>query len=146
MVNRIILEEIDKYINSIIFENSVLLEKKKKKSDKKKKKSNKKKEKDVWKGALKAVGGFRKDYNRKLDVKTNPNLNKSDEDSITNILDSDAINLAAVARLVYPNLTRAGAQSKLRKKVKGEKSDSGSVYKIKKKEANRIDRVLSDLL
>ena len=139
MVNRIISEEIDKYLYNIINESYILLEKKSKKS-------KSKKEKDVWKGALKAIGGGRKNYNRKLDLRTNPTLNKSDEDSITNILDNDAINLAAIARKVYPNLTPAGAQSKLRKKVKGEKSDSGSVYKIKKKEANRIDRVLSDLM
>jgi len=133
MISRIISEEIDNYVYNIILE--------------KKKKSKKKKEdKDIWTNALKAVGGRRKNYNHKLDKMTNPNMNKSDEDAITNVLDNDAINLAAVARRVYPDLTPAGAQSKLRKKVKGEKSDSGSVYKIKKKEANKIDKILSDLL
>ena len=132
MISRIISEEINNYLYNIILE--------------KKGKSKKKKERDVWKNALKAVGGRRKNYNRKKDKATNPYITKSDEDAVTNILDNDAINLAAIARQVYPDLTPAGAQSKLRKKVKGEKSDSGSVYKIKKKEANKIDKIISNLL
>ena len=71
--------------------------------------------------------------NAKLDRETNPNLTAQDAEDLSAILDSDYINLAAVAHDVYPDHTEEGAQSQLRKKVKGLTNDNGSKYKIKKK-------------
>jgi len=62
---------------------------------------------------------------------------------LTDILDSGYVNLAAVARDVYPDHTEEGAQSQLRKKVKGLTNDNGSKYKVKKKEAFKIRRSLA---
>jgi hypothetical protein len=70
-------------------------------------------------------------------------LNAQDAEDLATILDSDYVNLAAVAHDVYPDHTEEGAQSQLRKKVKGLKNDNGSTYKIKKKEAFKIRRALA---
>ena len=61
---------------------------------------------------------------------------------MADILDSPFVDLAAVAKKVYPDHTPEGAQSQLRKKVKGLKNDNGSKYKIKKKEAFKIRRII----
>lgn len=122
-------------INNFLFEN-VLLEKKSKKKSKK--------EKDVKKKGKKLKGGLRTDFNAKADRMTNPNLNNKDASELADIIDSPYVNLAAVARDAEPQCqTDQGAQSMLRKKVKGLKSDSGSTYKIKKKEAMRIRKALA---
>lgn len=106
-------------------------------------KKHKKADDGVRKNAIKVKGGRRKDYDIKQDKQTNPNLNNQDNKDIAKLLDNDYVNLAAVARDVYPDHTDQGAQSQLRKKVKGLKSDSGSTYKIKKKEADEIFRSIS---
>ena len=79
--------------------------------------------------------GYKKD--------TGANLNTQDNANMSHFLNSDAINLSAIAQEIYPDHTPEGAQSQLRKKVKHIKSDSGSEYKIKDKEAERINKVLS---
>ena len=78
-----------------------------------------------------------------MDRETNPNLNNQDSEDLIDILDSPYVDLAAVAQDIYPDHTPEGAQSQLRKKVKGLKSDSGSTYKIKKKEAFKLRRALA---
>ena len=105
-----------------------------------------KKEKNVAKNAKKLRNGLRTDFNVKQDRLTNPNLNAQDNEDLSNILDNPAIDLAAIAKKIYPDHTAQGAQSQLRKKVKGLRSDSGSKYKIKKKEAYKLRRILSSLL
>jgi hypothetical protein len=132
-INRIISEEIDRFINEDIFG-----EKKKAK-----KKPKEKKEKDILKNGKKLRNGLRTDFNAKLDRETNPNLNSQDAEDLIDILDSDYVDLAAVAHDVYPDHTPEGAQSQLRKKVKGLTNDNGSKYKIKKKEAFKIRRALA---
>lgn len=108
-----------------------------------KKKAKKKGPKDTGKNAKKLRNGLRTDFNYKMDRETNPNLNNQDSEDLIDILDSPYVDLAAVAQDIYPDHTPEGAQSQLRKKVKGLKSDSGSTYKIKKKEAFKIRRALA---
>ena len=132
-IRSIINEEINKYLNEEI------LSEKKSKGQKKNKKPD---EGNVRHGAIKLKGGHRGDFNTKLDRETNPNLSSADAEVIAKALDNDVVNVAAVARQLYPKLTPQGAQSKLRKKIKHEKSDSGSPYRLKKKEAFKARRII----
>lgn len=132
IVKNIISEEIDSFLNENGF-----FEAKKKKAKKKKG------PKDTGKNAKKLRNGLRTDFNYKKERETNPNLNNQDSEDLIDILDSPYVDLAAVAQDIYPDHTPEGAQSQLRKKVKGLKSDSGSTYKIKKKEAFKIRRALA---
>ena len=98
-INRIISEEIHNFLKEeFLFEDN--------------------KEKNIRHNAIKRKGGRRGDFNAKLDKETNPNLNNGDNEEIARALDNDIVNVAAVARQLYPNLTPEGAQSKLRKKIK----------------------------
>ena len=94
------------------------------------------------KNAVKKGNGQRGDFDYDHDKKNNPNISTGDQDSLANDLDSPIINIAAIAKEVYPDHTDEGAQSQLRKKIKGETSDSGTKYKLKKKEAKRLRRAL----
>ena len=124
-LDRLISEEVNRYLfEEILFE-------------------DKDEPRDVGKKAKKLKNGRRGDFNFKQDRETNPNLNAQDAEDLATILDSDYVNLAAVAHDVYPDHTEEGAQSQLRKKVKGLKNDNGSTYKIKKKEAFKIRRALA---
>lgn len=138
LIDNIISEEINRYLVENVFDENFFMEKKHKKSKKHHGKKKDKKSKDIKKHSIKKKGGSRGDFDVKKDKTTNPNINNQDARELTNILDSDYVNLAAVARDVYPDHTDEGAQSQLRKKVKHLKSDSGSTYKIKKKEADKI--------
>ena len=141
-IDRIINEEINKYINESVLtengfmENSFVEAKKKKDKDKDE-------PRDIGKKAKKLKNGRRGEYNFKKERETNPNLNAQDAEDISSILDSDYINVAALAQDVYPDHTREGAQSQLRKKIKGLTNDNGSPYKLKKKEAFKIRRMLA---
>ena len=73
------------------------------------------------------------------------NLSKSDEDYIRNILKNDAVNVSAIAQKVYPDHTKEGAQSQLRKAIEGEKNDNGSEYHVKQKVGTTILGALKDL-
>jgi hypothetical protein len=143
-IDKIISEEINKHIvenivseeiNSFLNENGFF--------EAKKKKAKKKGPKDTGKNAKKLRNGLRTDFNYKRERETNPNLNNQDSEDLIDILDSPYVDLAAVAQDIYPDHTPEGAQSQLRKKVKGLKSDSGSTYKIKKKEAFKLRRALA---
>ena len=173
--DRIINEEIDRFINEeILFEfkksdkfdtDSIFGKKKSHKIDansvfkkaesdfdedgeehKHKKKKEKKKEekpRDVGKKAKKLKNGLRGEFNFKRERETNPNLNNQDAEDLATMIDSPFVNTAAVAHEWRPDLTPEGAQSELRKKVKGLRSDSGSKYRIKKKDAFKLRRILS---
>ena len=134
-INYIIAEEIDRFLNE-----NIILEKKKKKKKKKKGPKN------TLKKGKKLRKGLRTDFDLKKDRETNPNLTDMDAEDLNNVLDSDFINVSAVAQEVYPGHTKQGAQSQLRKKIKGLRSDSGSKYKLKKKEANKIRIALANEL
>jgi hypothetical protein len=128
--DKIINEEIDRFINETFF------------TEKKKKKS-KDEPRDVGKKAKKLTNGRRGEYDFKKERETNPNLNNQDAEDLSTLIDSDYINTAAVAHQWRPDLTPEGAQSELRKKVKGLTNDNGSKYRLKKKDAFKLRRILS---
>jgi phosphoglycerate-specific signal transduction histidine kinase len=70
------------------------------------------------------------------------NLSQADEKELRNVLQDPAINVAAIAREVYPELTDGGAQSQLQKKIDGKHNDEGSEYHLTTKEASVIRREL----
>ena len=131
-INRIIAEEIDRFINEDIFAEKA-----------KKKKKEKDEPRDIGKKAKKLINGRRGEYDFKKDRETNPNLNNQDAEDLNDILDSDFINVSAVAQEIYPDHTPEGAQSQLRKKIKGIENDNGSKYRLKKKEAFKIRRAIA---
>jgi hypothetical protein len=141
-IDRIINEEINKYINeSVLMENGFmensLVEAKKKKN------KDKDEPRDIGKKAKKLRNGRRGEYDFKKERETNPNLNNQDAEDLSNLIDSDYINTAAVAHKWRPDLTPEGAQSELRKKVKGLTNDNGSKYKLKKRDAFKLRRILA---
>lgn len=74
------------------------------------------------------------------------NISSGDESQLRrDINTNELINVAALARLVYPKHTPEGAQSQLRKKLKGLKNDNGSEYHIKQREASTIRKALTDI-
>ena len=129
-IDKIITEEINKFINEDIFAE-------------KQKTPKSHKEHDIVKKGKKLRRGLRTDFDAKKERATNPNLNNQDAEDLNDILDSDFINISAVAQELYPDHTKEGAQSQLRKKVKGIENDNGSKYKLKKKEAYKIRRAIA---
>lgn len=142
-IRHIIREEIDR----------VILEKKGKKSEKKgdskeskkspKKSDKPKKDSGVRKNALKVRNGRRKSFDYKKYNKENPNSNYSDNTQLSKYLKNPAINVSAIAQMVYPDHTKEGAQSQLRKKIEGEISDSGTKYSFRNKEIHKVNRALN---
>lgn len=118
-IRRIINEEISKYFKNELFESD-----------------------GIRKNAIKTKDGHRVDFNDKKEREENTSLTNGDAEGIAQKLNNDVINVAAVAREMYPNLTPEGAQSKLRKKIKHVKNDSGTPYKLKKKEATIARRII----
>ena len=131
-LSKLIEETVNNYIESVINENGFM-----------EKKESPKGPKDIVKKGKKLRNGLRADFDAKKERETNPNLNNQDSEDLADILDSPYVDLAAVAHDIYPDHTKEGAQSQLRKKVKGLTSDSGSKYRIKKKEAYKIRRALA---
>lgn len=77
-------------------------------------------------------------------VRDGENVSYSDETQIRHEVNKDdLINVAALARKVYPDHTPEGAQSQLRKKLKGLTNDNGSEYHIKEREASTIRKALN---
>ena len=143
-IDRIINEEINKYINeSVLMENGFMENSFVEAKKKNKKKKDKGKPRDIGKKAKKLVNGRRGEYDFKKERETNPNLNNQDAEDLSNLIDSDYINTAAVAHKWRPDLTPEGSQSELRKKVKGLTNDNGSKYKLKKKDAFKLRRILA---
>lgn len=143
-IDRLISEEIHRYLQENVFDENMygensFFEKKKKK----KKEEPKKSLKDIKKKGKKLKNGRRGDFNVKADRDTNPNINKQDAADISDIIDSDIVNTAAVAQKVYPDHTPEGAQSQLRKKIKGLTNDNGSKYRLKKKEADMLNKIIA---
>lgn len=118
-IRRIINEEISKYFKNELFESD-----------------------GIRKNAIKTKDGHRVDFNDKKEREENYSLTNGDAEGIAQKLNNDVINVAAIAREMYPNLTPEGAQSKLRKKIKHVKNDSGTPYKLKKKEATIARRII----
>lgn len=114
--NRIISEQISKYIKENVFDE---------------KKSIKMNHSDEIRKKIKARDGEQ--------------VSKSDEDRLRSLLKTDLFNVAAVAKRIYPDHTDEGAQSQLRKKIMGEKSDSGSEYHLNQREAEAIRQILDEV-
>jgi hypothetical protein len=130
-------------LHSFLDENLIFEKKDSKKNDKKSSDKKKKKKRKFKKNAIKMKGGLRKDFDSEDDETYNQNISDREEDSITGSLNPDFVNISAVAQKLYPDHTPEGAQSQLRKKLKGETSDSGSKYKIKTKEAKKLRAIIS---
>lgn len=86
-----------------------------------------------------------KDIQRKAKTRDGKNVSGSDEDRLRNLLNTGLINISALAQEIYPDHTEEGAQSQLRKKIKGETNDNGSEYHIKERESAAIRRVLNKI-
>lgn len=118
-IDRIITEEINRYIT----ESTVRVINEDKKTDNK----------------------FQKQSEREKERDGNA-INSEDEAEIRNMVDkSDLINVAALARKVFPDHTPEGAQSQLRKQLKGIKNDSGKEYHIKQRVGKEIRKQMQQL-
>lgn len=116
-LRQIISEEINKYINESFFETDS------------KKQDNK----------------F-KDQTEKEKKRDGNAMNSEDESEIRNMVNnSDLINVAALARKVFPDHTPEGAQSQLRKQLKGLKNDTGKQYHIKQRVGQEIRKQMQQL-
>jgi hypothetical protein len=86
------------------------------------------------------------DETKEARVRDGKNLSSGDESQIRNTIKNDeVINIAAMARKIYPDHTPEGAQSQLRKKIEGIKNDNGSEYHLKQREASAIRKILNKL-
>ena len=118
-IKLIIKETIDRYLAENIFDENTFVEKQTKTSS---------------------------DTVEKSKKRDGKNLSKSDETQLRDkVNDNDYINVAAVARELYPDHTPEGAQSQLRKKIKAVKNDNGSEYHLKQREASVIRRILNKI-
>lgn len=83
----------------------------------------------------------------KIKSRDGHNVSTSDETSVRRRLvgGDNIVNVAALARKLYPDHTPEGAQSQLRKKLKGEKNDNGSEYHLKERELGVINAELKDI-
>ena len=94
-------------------------DKKKEKESKKKWEKKKKEEKpDIRK--KKVVGGT-KDYDYDKYKESHKDVSKADYNKIADSIDQEKTDIAAVARIVFPDHTDEGAQSQLRKILNGER-------------------------
>lgn len=153
-ISRIIEEAINHYLaqNIIIEKKSDKKEKKDDdkndaKDDEEKKDENKpKKKKKFRKNAIKGKGGMRKDFDTEEDETYNKNVDDQEQSSVQDVLSNGFINIKKVAEKLYPDHTPEGAQSQLNKKLRGDKSDSGSTYKLKTKEVKRLRHIIASYL
>jgi type I restriction-modification system DNA methylase subunit len=101
------------------------------------------KERRFRKKALKGKGGIRKDFDVEDDKKYNYNVDDEEQNNIEDLLTNGFVNIKKVAEKLYPDHTPEGAQSQLNKKLRGDKSDSGSTYKLKNREVKRLKQIIS---
>lgn len=87
----------------------------------------------------------KKKYQDEKEKSRDVNLSGGDEARLRDAYKNDKINLAAVARELYPDHTPQGAQSQLRKKIEGETNDNGSEYHLNQKEAGVLRKELNKL-
>lgn len=120
-LNKLISEEINKYINESFFE---------------------KKEKDYSKSN---EHNKYKEIQRISKIRDGENISRGDEDILRSLFDTNYFNESAIAQEIYPDHTPEGAQSQLRKKLKGETNDNGSEYHLKEREASAIRNIISKI-
>ena len=102
--------------------------------------------KDVHKKSLKKKGGVRADFNAKEDETYNSKADDMEQSELSNLLNNGFFNIAKIGKELFPDHTPEGAQSQLRKKLKGEKSDSGKKYGLKRNEVKRLRGIMSKYL
>lgn len=136
-LDNIITESINSFLNNNLVTES------NQEDDTNKKEGGEKKKKKFRKNAIKSKGGLRKDFDTEDDETYNKNVDDQEESSIRDILNTGYVNVSAVAQDLYPDHTKEGAQSQLRKKLEGETSDSGSKYKLKNKEVKRLRSIIA---
>lgn len=130
-LNKIIAESIHSYISRNIIQEDD---------------NDGKKEKKFRKKAIKAKGGMRKDLDVEDEKTYNQNVDDQEQSSVQDILSNGFVNIKKVAEKLYPDHTPEGAQSQLNKKLTGAKSDSGSTYKLKKREVKRLRHIIATFL
>ena len=108
--------------------------------------SKPKSKKKFRKNAIKVKGCLRKDFDTEADETYNKNVDDQEQSSVKNLLTNGFINIKKVAEKLYPDHTPEGAQSQLNKKLRGDKSDSGSTYKLKTKEVKRLRHIIASYL
>ena len=153
-ISRIIEETINHYLAQNIITEKKSDKKEKKDDDKtdakddegKKADDKPKKKKKFRKNAIKSKGGMRKDFDTEEDETYNKNVDDQEQSSVENILSNGFVNIKKVAEKLYPDHTPEGAQSQLHKKLRGDKSDSGSTYKLKTKEVKRLRHIIASYL
>lgn len=139
-IDKIISESIESYLRrNIILEDN---ENNEEKDDVEKDKTPKK----FKKKAIKTKGSGRKDFDVKNDETYNQNVDDLEQSSVEDILKNGFINIKKVAEKLYPDHTPEGAQSQLNKKLRGDKSDSGSTYKLKNKEVKKLRQIIANYL
>lgn len=131
-LDKLISEEINKYINESFFEAN----KKDSSSEKHNTLKSKKKDNKLNKVEQSIEKAHRRDGEK---------VSRSDEEILRRLFATDYLNEAAIAREIYPDHTPEGAQSQLRKKLKGLTNDNGSEYHIKEREANIIQKVMDKI-
>ena len=82
---------------------------------------------------------------KKIKNRDGNEVSSGDEERINDLFDDNLINLAAIARKVYPHHTPEGAQSQLRKKIKQLKNDTGKKYHLTQREAGIINKAIKDI-
>lgn len=100
---------------------------------------------DIRKSAIKTQGGGRKDFDAKNDKTYNQDTDDMQQSEIAQELNSGYFNISKIAQEIYPDHTKEGAQSQLRKKIKGETADSGYEYHLKEKEINALRPVMNKI-
>jgi hypothetical protein len=155
-IDNIITEEINSYVSHVMSEdsdtkhkgNETVGKKHKKDSDTKHKDKEgvQKKDKKFRKNAIKGKGGIRKDFDVDDEKQYNQNVDDMEQGEIEDFLKSGFINRTEVAKQLYPDHTDTGAESQLVKKLNGAKSDSGSTYKLKKKEVKKLRNIIATFL
>lgn len=154
-IDKIITETINRYINENVWDEADdkasegEKEEEKDSNEEEKKDSEEnghKKKKKFRKNAIKGKGGLRKDFDVESDEEYNSNVDDQEQSSVQDILTNGFVNIKKVAEKLYPDHTPEGAQSQLSKKLRGDKSDSGSTYKLKTKEVKKLRHIIASYL
>ena len=158
-LNSIVSESINAYLRRNIVSEASFFEGKESDNDEEKDDKSKDKEEDnknnkkddkskkkFKKNAIKSKGGLRKDFDIEDDETYNQHVDDQEQSSVKDMLTNGFINIKKVAEKLYPDHTPEGAQSQLNKKLRGDKSDSGSTYKLKSKEVKRLRHIIASYL
>ena len=131
-LDKLISEEINKYINESFFEAN----KKDSSSEKHNTLKSKKRDNKLNKVEQSIEKAHRRDGEQ---------VSRSDEEILRRQFATDYLNEAAIAREIYPDNTPEGAQSQLRKKLVGETNDNGTEYHLREREAAAIRQIINKI-